>query len=235
MMLVILTIASTSLALIMSLVAWRAWREERRRSDARVATLAAEIHESVDLDLRPAVYAPAAAYAVPVDRIAATRQDLFASPSIAPTGGRWGVALAAGGLVVATAAAITIVFSGESPATVPDQAPKPAAAAPVEAAPLELVALAHDRDGDSLTVRGVVRNPTKGAEMDRLVAVVFVFNRDGGFVGSGRAAVESSSLIPGGESPFVVTVPVAGEIGRYRVSFRSDDRVISHVDKRSAS
>ena len=55
------------------------------------------------------------------------------------------------------------------------------------------------------------------------------------FLASGRAAVESSALIPGGESVFVVTVPAPAEVGRYRVSFRSDDRVISHVDKRNRS
>jgi hypothetical protein len=71
--------------------------------------------------------------------------------------------------------------------------------------------------------------------MDRLVAVVFLFDRDGGFITSGRAALESSALIPGGESTFVVTVPATAEVGRYRVSFRADDRVISHVDRRNRS
>ena len=31
---------------------------------------------------------------------------------------------------------------------------------------------------------------------------------------------------------FIVTVPHAGEVGRYRVSFRSDDRIVPHVDHR---
>jgi hypothetical protein len=246
-MLVILTIASTSMALLMSVVAWRAVREERRRSDARIAALAADIQQPIDLDLPSAAFttaapcAPsldaslAARYAPSADSTAAPTHELFTSSTPSTrTGGRWGIALAAGGLVVATAAAAAIVFSGES-ATVPISTTTAAAAAPVAAAPLELVALAHERDGDSLTVRGVVRNPSTGTAMDRLVAVVFVFNREGGFAGSGRAAVESPSLIPGGESGFVVTVPAAGDIGRYRVSFRSDDQVISHVDKRSGS
>ena len=37
----------------------------------------------------------------------------------------------------------------------------------------------------------------------------------------------------GGESPFVVTVPGAADVGRYRVSFRTDDRVVPHIDRRS--
>jgi hypothetical protein len=166
-------------------------------------------------------------------------QAMFApTASQQPTAGRWGVALAAGGLVVATAAAAAIVFSGESstaPAAPLDRQPTAAASTATPTAPLELVALAHERDGDALTVRGVVHNPASGTEMDRLVAVVFLFSREGQFLASGRAAVESSALIPGGESSFVVTVPATAEVGRYRVSFRSDDRVISHVDKRNRS
>jgi hypothetical protein len=222
----LLTIASMFIAVVMSAVAWRASSEERRRSQARVAALAAAIHQPIDLDLRSSVQA------APAD--VATQQDLF-TPASRATGGRWGVALAAGGLVVATVAAAAIVFSGETPtASTRTATPTPVAPAPTSA-PLELVALAHERDGDSLTVRGVVRNPAAGAAMDRLVAVVFLFDRDGGFVASGRAAVESPALIPGGESTFVVTVPTTAEVGRYRVSFRSDDRVISHVDRRDRS
>jgi hypothetical protein len=98
--------------------------------------------------------------------------------------------------------------------------------------PLELVALTHERDGDQLTVRGLVRNPPSGQSVDRLTAVVFVFNHDGGFVTSARATVAPSQFDPGGESAFVVAIPNAGAISRYRVSFRTDDRVVPHLDKR---
>jgi hypothetical protein len=101
--------------------------------------------------------------------------------------------------------------------------------------PLELVSLAHERDGDTLTVRGTVRNPSSGSEMSRLTAVVFLFDRDGGFLTSGRAAVDSPELIPGGESAFSVSVPAVAAVARYRVSFRSGDRIVSHVDKRNGS
>jgi hypothetical protein len=40
---------------------------------------------------------------------------------------------------------------------------------------------------------------------------------------------------PGTESVFVVTVPGAADVGRYRVSFRSDDRIVPHVDRRAAA
>jgi hypothetical protein len=59
-----------------------------------------------------------------------------------------------------------------------------------------------------------------------------VFTRDGAFLASGRSALAVPVLAPGAETAFVVTVPNANEIGRYRVSFRSDDRVIPHVDRR---
>ena len=98
--------------------------------------------------------------------------------------------------------------------------------------PLELVALGYEREGDRLTVRGIVRNPSSGAPLDALTAVVFLFNGDGRFLGSGRATVESPALGPGGESAFLVTVPGARAVGRYRVSFRSEDRVVPHVDRR---
>jgi len=39
----------------------------------------------------------------------------------------------------------------------------------------------------------------------------------------------------GGETAFTVTVPAATQIGRYRVSFRTNDRVIPHIDRRDRS
>src|SRR4051812_48005784 len=56
----LITIAAVSVAAIMSLVAWRVVREERRRSEARIAALAADIHSAVhpfDRDL-PLNHAP---------------------------------------------------------------------------------------------------------------------------------------------------------------------------------
>ena len=42
-----------------------------------------------------------------------------------------------------------------------------------------------------------------------------------------------TSLAPGDDSPFVVSVPVTAAVARYRIGFRGEDgRVIAHVDKR---
>jgi len=123
----------------------------------------------------------------------------------------------------------------ERPAASPVQSlrstagPTSASAVPV---PLELVALGHDREADRLTVRGIVRNPEAGGVVEPLTAVVFAFSPDGRFLASGRAIIESSSLRPGGQSTFVVTVPSAATVGRYRVSFRTGDRIVPHVDRR---
>jgi hypothetical protein len=99
-------------------------------------------------------------------------------------------------------------------------------------APLELIALEHDRDDSRLVVRGIVRNPASTITLKGLTAVVLVFSRDGGFIASGRAAAAVTALAPGAETPFVVTLPDADSVDRYRVSFRTDDRIVPHVDRR---
>jgi len=273
-LLLIVTLISMLLAAIMSVIAWRIAREERRRSEARVAALSAEIHASAagqppmvmpaqaggsrradiglraeptrltfsatarsprrwddDLELRPATGPSAGA-------------DLFTAVQPSQSGSRLAAVVAVGAFVFASGVAIVIVLSGgpgsaarsgsqPTPANVESAAtaaPR-AAVAPV-VAPLELVALGHERDGDRMTVRGVVRNPAAGAAMERLTAVVFLFNKEGGFLASGRATIEPPALGPGGESTFVVILPGVGAVGRYRVSFRTSDRIVPHVDRR---
>ena len=246
MFLLIVTLTSMLLAAIMSVIAWRIAGDDRRRSDARVAALSAEIHDAAptpfaivaearaarraddagqrwekDLELRPAGRAPAGA------RIFATRQ--------APSGARLFAVVAGGALVFG--AVIAVAIAGGSVGRAPMWRPALAGPAPHRVPapatlPLELVALGHERVGDRLTVRGVVHNPASGAGMDRLTAVVLMFTTDGGFIASGRAVVESPALRPGGESAFTVTVPGASDVARYRVSFRTDDRIVPHLDRR---
>ena len=265
--LLVVTLTSMLLAAIMSVIAWRISRDERRRSEARVAALAAEIHggaaapvaaqsgvgrraEIVIRDESPrlkSVPAPQRAPRQWDDELplrpiggAPPGANLFAGQP-ARSGSRSAAVIGAGAFVLGTAIALAIVVSGGSSSVTRQASPPtpakgvspegPAAAAPAPV-PLELVALGHERDGDRLTVRGVVRNPASGAARDRVTAVVFLFNRDGGFLASGRATVESPTLPPGGESTFVVTIPGASDVGRYRVSFRTDDRILPHVDRR---
>jgi flagellar basal body-associated protein FliL len=245
MFLLLVTLISLVLAVIMTVITWRVSQEERRRSDARVAALAADIHDDApavrhdgmlreaDLRIRGKGEADAAA----------PFTGMFAAPAGARTEGRLVAVVFIGLLVFGSAAAVAVVFgrsashgagagNSVSEPGASEAALQPVAPNPPTAMPLELIALGHERDGDRLTVRGIIHNPAAAAELDRLTAVVFVFNAEGGFSGSGRAAVESAALLPGAESTFVVTVTGVKDIARYRVSFRTDDRVVPHVDRR---
>ncbi|PYR78214.1 MAG: hypothetical protein DMF87_14730 [Acidobacteria bacterium] len=50
---------------------------------------------------------------------------------------------------------------------------------------------------------------------------------------SGRAPLDFDALAPGDESPFIVNVPNVTNVARYRVTFRSGDTVVRHIDRRS--
>ena len=221
MFLLVVTVTSMLLAAIMSAIAWRMAGDERRRSEARVAALAAEIHDTG---------------APPPSVMARFREDpvdtnVFSSERT-PAGSRAAIVVGGGAVVFGAAIVFAILAGSTSPRA---RTANPGNAAPTalpSSVPLELLALGHERVGDQLTVRGVIRNPVSGAGMDRITAVVFLFAPDGGFLESGRADVAATELRPGGESTFVVTVPRAAEVARYRVSFRTDARIVPHLDKR---
>jgi hypothetical protein len=209
------------LAAIMSTVAWRIAADERRRSAARVAALAAEIHEQPS---------PAADF---------NCEDSVDSDLFTAERGRSGSRMAivfGGGAVVAGAAVAFAMLAGSAATRAPRVSNPPGTAVAARSPlPLELLALGHERIGDQLTVRGVIRNPASGAEIDRITAVVSLFTPDGGFLESGHADLAETELRPGGESTFVVTVPRAADVARYRVSFRTDERVVPHLDRRHES
>jgi hypothetical protein len=225
--LLVISLVSLVVAATMSLVVWRMMRDEGLRSKARVAALAAEIHED-----------PIAVYEnVPRQEVV----EEFLLRGTSPAAGEMFSAtpprsrlplIATIAAVIAGVVAATILFGGPASRPVAADAQSPSAR-PMAVAPLELVALGHERDADGLTVRGVLRNPSSGTEISHLTAVVLLFNRDGGYVGSGRAVVQAATLGPGGETTFVVTVSGAPEVERYRVSFRTEDDVVPHVDRRS--
>jgi len=229
--LIVITLLSLAVAGTMGVVAWRVARDERRRSEARVAALGADIRSSdvdVDLPLGTAV----------ADVTTSGSMFTYIQPATALP--RLATVVLAGVLVVGAGAALLVAL-GRSGDVTAESASKPAAGAaeshstppPPTAPTLELVALGHERDRDRLTVRGIVRNPVNGSPVSQLTAVVLVYNRNGGFLTTGRALVQAPNLGPGGESTFLMTIPGAADVGRYRVSFRSEDRVIPHVDIRS--
>jgi hypothetical protein len=160
--------------------------------------------------------------------------ELFApAQSASPAGRRFAVAAALAVVVFGTG---IVLLSMRSPAAAPAAKQANAVAVPPaspSAPTLELLSLRYTQHDGSLTVTGLVQNPHGGGSVSRVAAVVFLFGPDGAFLTSGRAALDFTTLSPGDESPFVVTVPVTGQVSRYRVGFRAEDgAVIGHVDKR---
>ena len=80
-----------------------------------------------------------------------------------------------------------------------------------------------------------MRNPPDATAITGLVAVAFAFDKQGTFLMSGRSVLDFPQLKAGEESPFSITIPQAGSVGRYRVSFRTDVGIVPHVDRRSAA
>jgi hypothetical protein len=175
-----------------------------------------------DLDLRPET------------KTVAGVSHLFeeaAAPS--PWGRRFAVIGALAAIVIAIAVALSSITSDVT------VAPSTAAASPqqpavLDGAPLELVALRHTQEAQRLVITGLVQNPRTSAPISHVVATAFLFGPDGGFLTSSRAPLDFTTLAPGDESAFVVSVPVTGPVARYRIGFRTEDgRVIEHVDKRA--
>jgi hypothetical protein len=223
-LMLIITFTACFVAITMTVLAWRVLREDRRRTDARVAALAAEINDGpatrsseIALDETPHV---------PVDHLFANAdtEGERRRPRLA--------AIVGGGALVVGTIGTLLLFATSSARPAASTGQKPRLSAAAASSPLELVALGHEREDDRLTVRGIVRNPKGGHALTDVTAVVLLFNQQGGFLTSGRVAI-GGALAPGGEAPFTVTLPGAADVGRYRVSFRTSEGIVPHVDRRS--
>ena len=241
--LIAITVVSLGVALAMGVVAWRASNEERRRAAARVAALSAAAHadEPVAAAWAPVPPAPAAAPWRPAAPVHGGPLDAFASEAAAPVvavhtgflgadpparesaGRQRGLAAAAAVLAVLVGTFAFVRLGSDAGA---DETPGK------EAAPLELLSLRHEREGAMLSVAGLVRNPPAASSVERVSAVVFLFDQQGTFVTSARAPIDFVKLTSGDESPFVVKVQAPQSVARYRVSFRTDDGTLAHVDRR---
>ena len=227
--LLIVTLTSLLLAAIMSVIAWRLSGDERGRSEERVAALAEDIRHAADARVTP--HSDDESPWRVADLASSRSQDDLASRGLfaPPPPSQWRRTALLAGAAVLVAAAGSVAALGSGQLRRARSATDSVAAAALE--PLELVTLGHERVGDQLTVRGTVRNPST-TEMDRLTAVVLLLTPEGDLLTSGHAAIEAPALEPGAESTFTVTLPVAGDVGRYRVSFRTGDHLVSHVDRR---
>ena len=256
-LLISVTGVSLALAAGMGVLLARLVREERRRSDARVHLLeelaAAPRGKSRPAEPRftdlPAFLAPERARTqtpVAEDFVTTEASTTVVSPASAvsesvtsghelfheePKQSPWPRRFA---VIGSLAAVLALAIFGWSQLRAPASAPSDGAVATASAPSLELLSLRHTRQGNTLTVTGLVQNPKGGAPLANLQATLLVFGPGGTFVTSGRVPLDFTSLTPGDESPFVIRVPVSGEVARYRVGFRGpDDRVVGHIDRRT--
>jgi hypothetical protein len=101
--------------------------------------------------------------------------------------------------------------------------------------PIELLSLRYTAETGNFVVTGLVQNPTTSVSLHGVFAVVYLFDAEGKFISSARASLDSGVLSPGGESSFVVHVPAATDVTKYRVSFQHEDgAAVQHVDRRGA-
>jgi hypothetical protein len=217
-LLVALVIVSLLAAAGFGAFAWHLLREERQRSAARVAALAAALDAGT-----PAARPTSVGELFKPEASAAARGNPMIKIAV-------GIAMAII-LIIVIASADRGPTREEDSTRVQTADAQPATRGP---AALELVSLRHTREGATLTVSGLVRNPRAGATVSRVTAVVLAFNSGGAFVASGRAALDFTTLDPGDESPFVVTIAGVTDVARYRVSFRTESGgVMRHIDRRS--
>ena len=255
LLLIAITIGSLALALGASVVAWRASRDEQTRAAARVAALSvaagvpplqtAAVEAAASLSQSGPTGEPltfggrtqTAGAPVPTTR----ELDAFSSETEAPAVILQGQFLGAGAAPresagrqrwLAAAAAVFAVLLGGFVVSRMSTSAAVTARAAAAPTPLELLSLGHQREGNNLSVTGLVRNPPAGSAVARVSAVVFLFDQQGTFVSSAKAPLDYVTLSGGDESPFVIKVQAPQSVARYRVSFRTDDGTLPHVDRR---
>ena len=250
-----ITVVSLIVALVMSVTAWRLMRDEKQRSAARIAALSAAATADVSEDPFPQLQTETEKPRAPWSRAPFDSTDSIATvdsvslkvgsaqdaePTISHSSGFLGavveerntgsgqrsLAIAALALFAILSGGLVWMMSGPEGTTAVAVGPN---------APLELVSLSHARQNEKLAVSGLVRNPVAGRPVEKLSAVVFLFDRMGTFVASSRAHVDFLKLGGGDESPFVVSLDAPATVARYRVSFRTDDGVVPHIDRRGES
>ena len=244
-----ITVVSLVVAFVMSMTTWRLMRDEKQRSAARIAALSAATIDDAPADLpiaepRPIAKAPwkpapfdSFEPEVPADSISLRQSPepvathatgfLGVTPQERDNGSRQ--------KTLAVAAVVFFACLAAGTAWVMSAPEGTSAVAVGPNSPLELVSLSHARQNDKLSVSGLVRNPAAGKPVERLSAVVFLFDRSGTFVTSSKAHVDFLRLGAGDESPFVVAIDAPESVTRYRVSFRTDEGVVPHIDRRADS
>jgi hypothetical protein len=244
--LIAVAVVSTVVAIAALVSARRLRIAESQRSEARVAALsaAAEMHGPADGGWKQVagewqwVATGSATPAATSAPIASTHVDVAreSAPAIAfgtvergeATTGRLPLYAAAALILVLGSAMLFLRTSS------PDNSGTPIVQTAAHAVdPLELVALGHTREANSLIINGTVRNPSSGHKLEGLTAVVSLLDKTGALVSTKDVPLDYRALGPGEEAPFKLSVPDPGAVARYRVSFRAGAEVVPHVDRRS--
>ena len=254
--LIVVTLVSLCMTIGLAVILVRLVRDERRRSDARVAVLR-EMAEAA-VERQPTEHAPPSAISYQLSAKSGSTEvlrqpadldldyshdntvlgtELFIRPEPSTA---WPRRLAIVGILVLVVAAVGLAVRSRSGSTAPTTSVATAAttgsASGQQTALLELLSLKQTQDTGALTITGLVQNPRDGAVLSKISATALVFGADGTFLASGRAPLDYTVLRPGDESGFVISVPVSAPVARYRVGFRSEDgRVIGHIDRRTAT
>jgi len=221
---------SLMMAFAMGIVAWRVIREERRRSDARVASLLTQLGRppdaSSDMSSGPHTHGwvpPPPLETVAPDPLSEPRsRRLFAAVTGPSVSLRPFLATLAGVGVVLALGTVAMLSGRDTPPPGLSE----------RATPVELLSLAHAKQGEYLAITGAVRNPTDGVDRGRLSVMASVFDRDGTLIGTGQTPLPVRALAPGSETPFTISMPDADRINRYRISFAQDQIGVPHIDRR---
>ncbi|MGE0448922.1 MAG: hypothetical protein AB7Q29_04995 [Vicinamibacterales bacterium] len=221
-LLLAITVLSLATAAIATFLSWRVIDESRRRSAARVERLAASV-DAIDPSKAPRV---ALAHLLEPSDTGGVQRAI----ALAGTVGLLLLLVVLSFGQLATGRALA-----ESAGSV--AAPAGATAAPgaesVEERPLDLMSLTHERSASgALELRGAVNRTEPAAALNRVTAVALLFDNQGTFLGSERAPLQLRSLDDDAHATFVLSVPDAARVGRYRISFRDGDRIVPHVDRR---
>ncbi len=177
-----------------------------------------------------------------VDRVE-VQAPMFEETAPRTPGHRWAWMAATVLVMASLVGAFFLISSGVIGRVVASNSAR-ARAASISTTPIELLSLRHAMDATgAFTVTGLVQNPAASAPLHGVTAVVYLFDADGKYFASSRAALESAVLSPGGQAGFTVRVPSPSSqsslpspsISQYRVSFKQDDgAAVIHVDRRGA-
>jgi hypothetical protein len=246
----VITLIALAIAVAVAIYAWRLLQEERRRSEARIAVLMAELAASANRPPAPAddlataaapppawsPASPATAPAPPVFERDFLRHDassdapedaaILSQSEVSAGSSIFGSAEASEAsrspwFAAAVVAAVLAGVGGIAYFALGERhVGATSPPATTAAAPVELVSLSHRRDGEGLVVQGLVHNPVGGQALREVNATVFFFDAQGSFLTTVKAPLELRTLTAGDESPFSARLAASRGVRRYRVSFR---------------